>query len=77
MTVYELLVLNEDVLKMLSDNEVYLSDIAHIEMYKEYCRLEKEGHKKTYIVAYLCEQYGMIERKVYRILKKFEKDIKL
>ena len=40
-----------------------------------YVRLAKEGHKKTYIVQYLSDEYEISCRNVYRVIEKFSADI--
>ena len=38
-------------------------------------RLMKEGHKKTYIVQYLSDEYDISTRNVYRVIDKFSGNI--
>lgn len=33
--------------------------------------MRREGNKVTYIVSFLSERYGVSERKVYSIIKRF------
>lgn len=72
---YELLMLNKNVLQIMKDASLDIGDIKYISMYQEYVRLMKEGHKKTYIVQYLSDEYGISDRNVYRIIDKFSNDI--
>ena len=50
MKAYELLVLNKNLLQMMSDASLDVGDIKYIPVYQEYARLSEEGHKKTYII---------------------------
>ena len=44
-------------------------------MYREYMRMMQEGHKKTYIVQYLSDEYDISCRNVYRVIEKFSSDV--
>ena len=61
MKAYELLILNKSLLQMMGD--------------QEYVRLSKEGHKKTYIMQYLSDEYNIAERTIYRIIDKFSSKV--
>ena len=77
MTIYELLISNRSVIEILDNSAVNVSDVRYIELYKEYCKMINEGHKKTYIISYLTEEYQVNERTVYRIINKFDKEIEV
>ena len=36
-----------------------------------------DGHKMTYIVQYLSDEYGVGESTVYRVIKKFSEDVEI
>ena len=38
-------------------------------------RLRRDGFKVAYIVAYLCDTYEVSERTVYRIIRRFGRDV--
>ncbi len=42
--------------------------------YDEYERMKESGDKVTYIVMHLSAKYGVCERKVYGIIKRFGRD---
>lgn len=50
-------------------------DIQYLEMYGEYLRLEREGHKKVYIAAVLSDEYEITERSFYDIIKRLGRDV--
>ena len=75
MKAFELLSLNQGILQLMQQAALDIGDIAHLPMYAEYDRLAREGHKKTYIVQYLSDEYGISCRNVYRIIEKFSRDI--
>lgn len=75
MTGYELLAVNENLLKKMQSAALSVDDIKYMEMYREYERLRDEGHKKTYIMQYLSDEYEISERTVYRIVDRFSATI--
>ena len=54
---------------------INLNDIQYLDLYNDYVRMKKEGHKVTYLVAYLSEQYEVSERKVYQLVRSFESEV--
>lgn len=77
MKVYEILSLNRHLLQVIADASIDASDVKHLEMYREYCRLMSEGHKKAYIMQYLSDEYGISERTIYRIVDRLNIELKL
>lgn len=77
MTTFELLSINKNLLSLMSSASVDVNDVKYIEMYVEYKRLTGEGHKKTYIMQYLSEEYGVSERHIFRIVDKFSSEIEI
>ena len=75
MTGYELLAVNENLLKKMQSAALSVDDIKYMEMYREYERLRNEGHKKTYIMQYISDEYEVSERTVYRIVDRFSATI--
>lgn len=71
MNAYEFLSTHRSVLEQLQSLPVNPSDIRYIELYRDYMRLKDEGHKKIYILQYLSDEYGVDERTIYRVIKKF------
>lgn len=77
MKAYELLYSNKIALEMMASVSVDVSDIKYLEMYKEYLRLINEGHKKTYVMQYLSDEYGYAERTIYRIIDKLSTEVEM
>ena len=50
-------------------------DVQYIELYNEYNKLHTNGEKVSYIVATL--RYGISERKVYDLIRRFKTDCNL
>lgn len=71
MTKYELLLLNRDMLKMLSKHGIYTDDYKYILLYKEYQKMKSENLKTAYIIQILSDKYNMSERTVYRTIRRF------
>lgn len=75
MNVYEFLNTHKGVMEQLQSLPVQPSDVRYLELYKEYNRLMKEGHKKTYVLQYLSDEYSVDERMIYRVVKKFSTEV--
>lgn len=76
MKAFELLTINQGILQLMKDASLDISDIKYLPMYQDYVRLVKEGHKKTYIVQYLSDEYEISCRNVYRVIEKFSAEVK-
>jgi thiaminase len=77
MKAFELLMVNKNVLELMSKASIEVNDVKYIEMYKEYERMVSAGHKKTYITQYLSDEYQVNVRTVYRLINKFSHQVKL
>lgn len=75
MTVYEYLKDHLPILRRLNRVGATPEDVANIELFEEFERLEREGVKRTAIAALLGEKYKKSERGVWRVVKKFRKPI--
>lgn len=73
MTMYEVLKLNRGLLEFMVEKGVQAQDVKHLAMYEEFLRMQKEGHKQMYIVAFLMDEYGVSEPTVYRMLRRFKR----
>lgn len=77
MTVYDLIKVYEGPMNVLNEYNVNLSDVKYIELYREYLRMKSEGHKLTYIVAFIMDEYEVGQATVYRVIEKFGKSLKM
>lgn len=77
MKIYEIVKLNRDVLKLMACTSINPKDHRYVEMYDDYIRLTNEGHKKTYIMQYLADEYNIDERTLYRVINKFSTDVSI
>ena len=74
MKAYELLYINRNTLRIMSEMSLDASDIKYLEMYKDYTRLTAEGHKKAYIMA---DEYSISERTIYRVIDRLSVDVSI
>lgn len=74
MKVFELVALNRELLERMCAAGVRLDDVRYVGLYRDYLRMKGAGGKVSYIVAVLAERYGVSERKVYGLLKRFGSD---
>lgn len=77
MRLYELIRANKSLLELLSGNGSKAKDVGYLPMFREYQRMMKEGHKQVYIVAFLSEEYGVSEATVYRVIYRFNQEVKM
>lgn len=77
MKVIEILKLNRELLKFCCDAGIRLDNIRYIDLFNDYNRLLADGEKITYIVAALAEKYGVCERTVYDLIRRFKADCNL
>ena len=77
MKVIEIINLNKELLKIFRKVGIRLDDVQYIDLYNEYRELQSKGNKVSYIVAILADRYGISERKVYSLIKRFQSDCNL
>lgn len=75
MKAYEVLILAKPIIERLVSAEINPKDVQYLDIYSEYNRLKAEGHKVTWIVSVLSDEYDVSEPNVYNIVKRFDKDI--
>ena len=76
MTIYELLKFIGEPLERLTKTGIKAGDYKYIVLYEDYLKARKTGEKVGYIVAVLAERYGVSERTVYDVVKRFGQDCK-
>lgn len=77
MKVIEILKLNRELLNICRTVGIRMDDVRYIELYNDYNRLQADGEKTSYIVAALAEKYGVCERTVYDLIRRFKADCNL
>lgn len=73
MTTFELLKSNENLLRLIVENRITLTDVAHLQIFAQYEKMKEEGHKVSYIMIHLADKYGMTDRGVYKVIKRLSK----
>lgn len=74
MKVFELINFSRELLMKLRAAGVRLDDVRYVDLYADYTSMRRDECKVSYIVAVLAERYGVSERKVYSVLKRFGSD---
>lgn len=75
MTNFELLSMNESLMRFLCENHINVNDVRNLEIYREFERMKKEGHKVSYIAVNVAERFGLTDRGVYKIVKRLGQTI--
>ena len=75
MKVENLLRISKDLLKMMSENDIKMTDYKCVDMYAEYEMARKRGEKDVVVIMGLSEKYGVSESTIKRIIWRFEKSI--
>lgn len=77
MFIYELVMLNNQLLSILNENDVEVKDCNNIRLFEDYVNMKHNNEKMTYIVAVLAEKYDMCERSVYSVISKLKRKCKI
>jgi hypothetical protein len=77
MKVWEIVICGKEMLDILQKSCMSMDDCRYIGLYEEYKKLIVEGAKKSRVAVYLAKKYCISERRVYYLLKKFDKDCKV
>lgn len=75
MKVFELLILNRELLRKMYEAGIKLGDWKYTDLYADYRYMKKQGEKVTYIVSVLAARYAVSERQVYNLLGRFDAEI--
>lgn len=77
MSVYELLKLNESLLRVMAASGVDIDLVKAVDAYEEYRRLAVQGLKKEYVYAMVGERFGLSRTTIFRLVRRMEGDISL
>lgn len=77
MRTYEFVMTHKGVLEQMANLSIKPNDVKYLGLYQEYMRLDKEGHKKTYIIQYLSDEYNVDERTIYRVVNRFSQEVEI
>lgn len=71
----KLLKIGAEILKMMSENDLRVKDVQHLDLYVEY-KKARENHVKYNAIIYdLSLRYNISESTVKRIIRRFERDV--
>lgn len=68
-TLFALLKLNLNQLKMMSDCDIPVTYYRYVPMYEDYLQMRRSGEKMAYITAVLTDRYQVSESTVKRVIK--------
>ena len=74
MRVADLVKFSGEMLKRLHDSGISTDDYQYLNMFEDFEKMKIQGHKTTYIVAYLSDRYGLCVRKIYKVLRRFRQE---
>ncbi len=77
MKIYEILHLVHPALKLLQEACIKVNDVKYIALYDEYVQLLDAGVKASGAVYVLADKYKVSERKVWYIIKRFERNCRI
>lgn len=77
MTRYDLLKMNESVIKVFLDNKIDPRDVVRLRLFEDYTDMRNRGERYEYTIAYLCEKYQCCEATVMNVVKRMCTAIKL
>lgn len=73
----ELVKMISKVLKAMSENGLRAGDYEYVEMYEEYVVMRSMGEKFEYVINILSDRYRISESTVKRIIRRFEKEVRI
>lgn len=77
MKIIEVLKFNRELINRLRSFGIRLEDAEYVDLYSDYTSMVQNGEKVSYAVAVLASKYGICERKVYNLIKRFRSDCSL
>lgn len=77
MTRYELLKLNKTLLEALASNQISPAEVRKLDVYEQYLDMVAHKHKITYIVTHLACKYGIKERTIYTLVRRFRQEVNI
>lgn len=71
----ELVVLHKELLKVLSENDIKMSDWKYAGLWEEYCKALRKGAKVSALVAEYAIRFDVAETNVWRALKRMRREV--
>lgn len=75
MTLFDALNLNHEFLGRLRDAGGRIDDIDYLELFEEFRNIVATGDKVSFAVSALALKYGVSQRTIYSIIKRFKKPL--
>lgn len=72
MTLFDILNLNREFLARLRDAGGRLDDIDYLDLFTDFNRIVADGEKVSYAVSALALKYGISQRSIYSIIRRFK-----
>ena len=76
-SLYSLLKLNLNQLKVMSDCDIPVHYYRYIPMFEDYLAMRSRGEKKAYIILHLAEKYEVSDSTVKRVLRALSLRVKV
>jgi hypothetical protein len=75
MKIIDIIKLTENPLQILERHKVPVHYVNHKNLYYEYSRLMREGHKKSNAITWLSDRFCMSESVIYNVVAKFDERV--
>jgi len=71
----EIVEIGKKMIEMLSKVDIRMGDWQYLDMWREYVRAVSDGAKISGVVADLAKRYGISEAGVWRVVRRFKKEL--
>lgn len=75
MTVYELLKINESLLKAMDGIGMKVGDVRYLDAYARFIELRKESGKATYAAEKTADEFGISVSSLWAVIRRFSAKI--
>ena len=75
MKAVEIVEIGEKMMKMLSEADIRMNDWRYLGVWKEYSKAVEAGEKRSGVVADLAGRYGMSEASVWKVVRRFRREV--
>lgn len=72
MTLFDILNLNREFLQRLRDAGGRIDDIDYLDLFRDFLQMTSNGEKVSYAVSALAVKYGVSQRSIYSIIRRFK-----
>ncbi len=75
MTIHDFIKEHSELLGVMGRNNITPNDLAMLFIVEEYNAMKDRGFKVTFTAEYLASKHGVSIANIYRVVKKFKKEI--